>query len=195
MPSVRTAVAQARRRSGAIPWGGRMAKKPKKAEEPDEASAGSEEGGEMKPARSRKLVIFGALGLVLLSALGGGGYYFLLHDKKDVPEAHKAAKPVAFVDIREMVINLANEPNQERPKFLKFRVSLEVKDAKLIPDIQPLLPRVEDTFQVFVRELRASDLDGSAGVYRLREELLRRVNVAVYPARIDAVLFKEIIVQ
>jgi flagellar protein FliL len=94
-----------------------------------------------------------------------------------------------------MVINLANEPNQERPKFLKFRVSLEVKDAKLIPDIQPLLPRVEDTFQVFVRELRASDLDGSAGVYRLREELLRRVNVAVYPARIDAVLFKEVIVQ
>jgi flagellar FliL protein len=57
------------------------------------------------------------------------------------------------------------------------------------------LPRVEDTFQVFVRELRASDLDGSAGVYRLREELLRRVNVAVYPAKVDAVLFKDIIVQ
>ena len=70
-----------------------------------------------------------------------------------------------------------------------------VEEKKLVAEIQPLLPRVEDTFQVFVRELRASDLDGSAGVYRLREELLRRVNVAVYPAKVDAVLFKDIILQ
>ena len=102
---------------------------------------------------------------------------------------------MAFLDIREMTVNLANEPNQDRPKVLKFRAALEVKDKKLVAEIQPLLPRVEDTFQVFVRELRASDLDGSAGVYRLREELLRRVNVAVYPAKVDAVLFKDIILQ
>jgi flagellar protein FliL len=172
-----------------------MAKKPKKAEEPDDAS--SEEGGEgAKPGRSKKkLLIVSALALAVFSGLGGGGYYFFLHGRKEAPEAAKTVKPVAFVDIREMVINLAHEPNQERQKFLKFRAALEVKDAKLLTDIQPLLPRVEDAFQVFVRELRASDLDGSAGVYRLREELLRRVNVAVYPAKVDAVLFKEIIVQ
>jgi flagellar FliL protein len=58
-----------------------------------------------------------------------------------------------------------------------------------------LLPRVTDIFQVFARELRASDLEGSGGIYRLREELLRRVNVAVYPSKVDAVLFKEVIVQ
>jgi flagellar FliL protein len=58
-----------------------------------------------------------------------------------------------------------------------------------------LLPRVEDIFQVFVRELRASDLEGSGGVHRLREELLRRVNVAVAPTRVEAVLFKDVIVQ
>jgi flagellar protein FliL len=106
-----------------------MAKKPKKAEEPEEASATADEGGEAKPGRSRKLMIFSALGLLALSALGGGGYYFFLHEKKDAPEPQKATKPVAFVDIREMVINLASEPNQDRPRFLKFRVSLEVKDA------------------------------------------------------------------
>ena len=46
-----------------------------------------------------------------------------------------------------------------------------------------------------LRELRPSDLDGSAGLYRLKEELTRRVNVAIAPSRINAVLFKEIIVQ
>jgi flagellar FliL protein len=46
-----------------------------------------------------------------------------------------------------------------------------------------------------LRELRTTDLDGSAGIYRLKEELARRVNVAIHPARVDAVLFKEILVQ
>ena len=59
----------------------------------------------------------------------------------------------------------------------------------------PLLPRIEDQFQVFTRELRTTDLEGSAGVYRLKEELLKRVNIAIYPAKIDAVLFKEILIQ
>ena len=104
-------------------------------------------------------------------------------------------KPAAFVDVRELVVNLAPEPNQERARFLKFRVALEVGDPKTLPSILPYLPRVEDALQVLVRELRASDLEGSAGLYRLREELLRRVNVAVYPAKVDAVLFKDLVVQ
>jgi flagellar protein FliL len=171
-----------------------MAKKPKKAEEP-EVAAPPEDGQEVKPGRLRKLAIFGGIGLAALSALAGGGYWFFANGKGETGEAPKNAAPVAFLDIREMTINLANEPNQDRPKVLKFRAALEVKDKKLVAEIQPLLPRVEDSFQVFVRELRASDLDGSAGVYRLREELLRRVNVAVYPAKVDAVLFKDIILQ
>ena len=87
------------------------------------------------------------------------------------------------------------EPGQEKPKFAKLKIALELKDAKVEAEVKPLLPRIEDTFQVYMRELRASDLDGSAGIYRLREELLRRVNVAIYPAKVDAVLFKEVVVQ
>ena len=58
-----------------------------------------------------------------------------------------------------------------------------------------MLPRVLDTFNVYLREMRPSDLEGSAAFYRLKEELMRRVNVAIYPAKIDAVLFKEALVQ
>jgi len=39
-------------------------------------------------------------------------------------------------------------------------------------------------FQTYLRELRPSDLEGSAGLYRLKEELTRRVNVAIAPSRI-----------
>jgi len=38
-------------------------------------------------------------------------------------------------------------------------------------------------------------LQGAAGMYRLREELLTRVNAAVRPAQVRDVLFKEMVVQ
>ena len=58
-----------------------------------------------------------------------------------------------------------------------------------------MLPRVMDAFQTYLRELRPTDLDGSAGLYRLKEELTRRVNASIAPSRVNAVLFKEIVVQ
>jgi flagellar protein FliL len=169
-----------------------MAKKPKKQED-DEENEGQE--AEAPSNKKRLIIIGGAAGLALLLA-GGGAFLFLGGSQAD-PEAaaRQAPRDVAFVDVREMVVNLAPEPNEERGRFLKFRVALEVSDPGAVGVIEPLMPRVEDTFQVFVRELRASELEGSAGVYRLREELLRRVNMAVHPARVDAVLFKEVVVQ
>jgi flagellar FliL protein len=72
---------------------------------------------------------------------------------------------------------------------------LEVADQKIADDIKPVLPRVLDSFQTYLREMRSTDLEGSAGLYRVRDELTRRVNLAVAPSRINAVLFKEIVVQ
>jgi flagellar FliL protein len=169
-----------------------MAKKPKK--EPQTEGAG--DSAEATPAgggRKKKLLIGGLA--ILLFGGGAGGYLLFAREHKAEQGHVEVKKPISFVDLREMTVNLAAEPNADRQRFLKFRVALEVGDPKVASDIQPLMPRVEDTFQVFVRELRASDLEGSAGAYRLREELLRRVNIAVYPAKVDAVLFKDIVVQ
>jgi flagellar FliL protein len=168
--------------------------------ENEDAPEDDAEGAALESAQGggkKKLILIGAAGIVALSLVGGGGYFFFLRAKPDeaAEQSSAAKKPVGFVDVREMTVNLASDSAQDRARLLRFKVSLEVKDPKLIPDIQPLMPRVEDSFQVYVRELRASDLEGSAGLYRLREELLRRVNYAVYPAKVDAVLFKEIIVQ
>jgi len=171
-----------------------LAKKPKTSDVANadgaDAEARTAEGGGRK-----KLILLGGLGLLLLGGGGAGGYAYWARSTTEGAHAAPAAKPAAFLDIREMVVNLADEPNQDRQRLLKFRAALEVRDAKIVSDIQPLLPRVEDAFQIFVRELRASDLEGSAGVYRLREELLRRVNMAVYPAKVEAVLFKDLVVQ
>jgi flagellar FliL protein len=170
-----------------------MAKKPKK----DEPEA---EGGEHAPKGGKKKLIMIGGGVVLLALLGGGGWFFFL--KKPSAEqiaaieaAKNAKKPVAFVEMKDMMIGISSGGQQERQPIMKVKVVLEIADAKVSDEIKPLLPRVEDAFQVFMRELRPSDLEGSAGMYRLKEELLRRVNITVYPAKIDAVLFKELLVQ
>lgn len=109
--------------------------------------------------------------------------------------AAAAKKQITFVEMKDMMIGISAGPQQDRQPIVKIKVVLEIADPKTSDQVKPLLPRVEDAFQVFMRELRPSDLEGSAGMYRLKEELLRRVNVTVYPAKVDAVLFKELLLQ
>ena len=96
-------------------------------------------------------------------------------------------------NLQPMMVNLSSEEGGQG--FMKLTIALEVADEEMMTEIQPRLAKVIDAFQVYLRELRKSDLEGSAGIYRLKEELLRRVNLAIYPAHVESVLFKEILVQ
>jgi flagellar protein FliL len=168
-----------------------MAKKKK----PDAAEG--EEGAAAAPKSKKKLMMIGAAVAVLIAAGGGGWFFFMKkpHADSEMTATPGAAVPGAVIDLEEMKISLAAGPGEERQAFLKMRVALEVKDADAAKLVEPLLPRVVDSFQVFMRELRPNDLDGSAGIYRLKEEMMRRVNVAVYPHKVEAILFKELLVQ
>lgn len=104
-----------------------------------------------------------------------------------------AAGAAVFYDLPEMLVNI-NTAGRTR-NFLKMRVSLELANEIDINRVENVLPRIVDNFQVYLRELRLEDLQGAAGMYRLREELLNRVNAAVRPAQVKDVLFKEMIVQ
>ena len=77
----------------------------------------------------------------------------------------------------------------------RVKIVLELPEQAMAAQITPVIPRVMDTFQTYLRELRPTDLEGSAGLYRMKEELTRRVNAAIEPARVNAVLFKEMLVQ
>ena len=145
---------------------------------------------------SRKVMIIAAAGLLVLGGGGGAYFYFFSGSEHEAPAKHaaKPAKPATFVDLPDVLVNLSSGAN-ERTQYLKVKIVLEVPTPEVVAEIQPLMPRVLDTFQTYLRELRPTDLDGSAGLYRLKEELTRRVNAAVAPNRVTAVLFKEIIVQ
>jgi len=176
-----------------------MASKPKKADREkagvDEAEAGAD--GEPAAASKRKLplklIIMASAGLAVLVGVGIGAY-LMFAGGKDGAVAAAPTKPPAYVDVPEVLVNLSTA-GSDRTQYLKVKVVLEIPDAALSPQIESTMPRVMDAFQTYLRELRPTDLDGSAGLYRLKEELTRRVNTAIAPSRITAVLFKEIVVQ
>ncbi|HYD30402.1 MAG TPA: flagellar basal body-associated FliL family protein [Azospirillaceae bacterium] len=155
-----------------------------------------------KKFSGKKLVLFVILPLLLLIGAGLGIYFSGVLDavgkkeehaiEEETPPVDPHAAPV-FFDVPEMLVNLNS--TGRRPTFLKISVALQLTRPEDVPELQKTMPRVIDNFQVYLRELRLEDLRGSAGIYRLREELLRRVTAAAYPVKIKDVLFKEMLVQ
>ena len=105
---------------------------------------------------------------------------------------NKAGMPT-FYELPEFLVNLNTDG--KGLSFIKMTVVLELASQKDSEQISALQPRVVNDFNTYLRELRSSDLAGSTGLERLREELLMRVNKSVSPIQVSDILFKEIIVQ
>ncbi len=181
----------------------------------DAGAAGGGGGGGGK----KKLLLLIVVPLVLVLGGAAAAYFTGLADpllamfKKEAPAeegapaeaGHEAAPAKAaegegaattqavMYELPEMLVNINTAGRTKN--FLKIKVSLELTNADDINRIENVKPRIIDNFQVYLRELRLEDLQGAAGVYRLREELLNRVNVAARPAVVKDVLFQEMIVQ
>jgi flagellar FliL protein len=99
----------------------------------------------------------------------------------------------SFYTLPDLIVTV-NAGGGRRSQLL-LKLTLEANDPAVFDSLDAYLPRITDQFQMFLREMRIDDLSGSAGDYRIRRELLRRVNMSVYPETIDAVLIEEFIVQ
>ena len=169
------------------------------------AKTAEEEGsGSAKRLSGKKLVLFFILPVLVVVGTATGVYFSGLADPylseyfptqggdgKNKPR--KITRSAVFFDLPELLVNLNS--TGRRTNFLKISISLELEKQSDIEQLELLLPRIIDSFQVYLRELRVNDLRGSAGIYRLREDLLRRVSEAVKPVKVNDVLFKEMLVQ
>ena len=135
------------------------------------------------PTGKARSALIGVLGLLVVAGGAGGADSSGLFDGLFSDDA-SIYQPVdvVFYDLPEMVVNL--DSGTKKPAYLKIHLSLELDEGADMETLQRLLPRVVDQFQVFLRELRVDDLSGSAGIYRIKEELLRRVSIAVYPVEV-----------
>ena len=158
----------------------------------------SEEGEGAAPAKKprKKIVLIAGLALVfVLGCLGGAYGVYMMFDSPTSYSGGGDAKALKsiYYTMPEFLVNLNTGGKQT--SFLKTTVVLELSHQTDVPLIEANLPRLFDTLNTYLRELRASDLAGSAGIQRLREEMLLRANQVMSPVKINDILFKEIVVQ
>ena len=162
----------------------------------DALGDGDDEPTRKKKLSGKRLTLFVILPLLLFGAGAGayfGGLLEPLLEEGGGEASRREAKPAIYYDLPELLVNLNS--GGKRNIFLRLKVSLEIEDADAVERLDLVLPRIIDNFQVYLRELRLDDLNGSAGLFRLKEELMVRVNAAVTPVRINDILFREMIVQ
>ena len=179
------------------------------------------EDGEGAPAKKKftpKMMIIAGVAAVLV--LGGGGTAGFLMLKPKPDEAHAGKKPdkkkekekkgdkegaktlgevregpdgILFYTMPNVVVNMQTADG--RATFLKLKLTLEVPDQATVDLLEPNMPRLQDMFQTFLRELRPEDLQGSQGSYQLRMEIQRRVNLVIAPSKVNAVLIEEMLIN
>ncbi len=194
------------------------------AEAPEGAEGAEGEGGGKKKLPLKMLIIGGVGALVVLGG-GGTAAFMMLAPKPDPAAAEAGGKKkeekkkdekkkeekggkegekgapvvregpdgVVFYTIPDVVVNMQTADG--RPTFLKLKLTLELPDEGAVEELDPNMPRLQDMFQTFLRELRPEDLSGSQGSYQLRMEILRRVNLVISPSKANAVLIEEMLIN
>ncbi|SDG93520.1 flagellar basal body-associated FliL family protein [Pelagibacterium luteolum] len=163
----------------------------------DIAEADGNEGALAAPKKggSKKLLMIGG-GVAALLLVAGGGAFFLMGSGSDTSDASAETAGVTqtyFYELPQITVNLNAEAGAAA--YLRMTIALELTNESMVSTVEPRMARVLDAFQVYLRELRRSDLEGSAGLYRMKEELQRRVNLAIYPATVENILFQDILIQ
>ncbi|MEZ5841812.1 MAG: flagellar basal body-associated FliL family protein [Hyphomicrobiales bacterium] len=160
-------------------------------------AVGETEGRPVKFGK-RKLIVIIAAAVVVLG--GGAGAYLTgmvggadTEVAADDGHGGKAAPQPVFYPLPEMIVTI--NTGERKSTFLKLRLNIEVGSAPETKKIDPLMPRVTDVCQVFLRDLRLEDLQGSAGTARLRSELLRRISLALAPVTVKDVLIAEMMIN
>jgi flagellar FliL protein len=191
-------------------------------EAPEGEAADGEEGEGVKPKKKLSMMMMLIAGAGALVVLGGGGgaAFVFLKPKPDAAHAEKGGKEkkakhgkeekggkgkegasavregpdgVLFYTLPDVVVNMQTADG--RPTFLKLKLTLELPDQEAVDGLEPNMPRLQDMFQTFLRELRPEDLSGSQGSYQLRMEILRRVNLVIAPSKANAVLIEEMLIN
>jgi flagellar FliL protein len=152
------------------------------------------------PAKSGRGKLILLIGLPLLLLLGGGAVAVLTGvvpmagaATDAVAEDALASADVVFVDMPDLLINL--NVSGRRLRFLKIATALEVRGEDQAEQVRQLLPRIVDSFHLYLRAISPEELQGAEGAYRIKEELLARTNDAVRPIEVQDVLVRELLVQ
>ncbi|WP_299147343.1 flagellar basal body-associated FliL family protein [uncultured Tateyamaria sp.] len=141
------------------------------------------------------------IGLVAAIAAGGGSFYATFSGLVLAPESAIAAAAssaemnalpkVTYVEMDPLVISL--DPTSHS-RHLRFRAQLETP-YQYADEVRSALPRVIDILNGYLRALEARDIEDSASLFRIRAQMLRRVQAVTGPGRVNDLLVMEFVLH
>lgn len=166
------------------------------AEEEDAVEGEEDEA----PKKSSKMPMI--IGLVLMLALGGGGFFAVYSGMILAPsnnaEMEEELEPeteplpsVSFVPVDPLVINLGSASSS---RHLKFRAQLEVEPGAE-EEVTSMLPRVSDVLNGYLRAVEVTELEEPTALIRLRAQMLRRIQIVTGEGRVRDLLVMEFVLN
>ena len=172
-------------------------------------SGGVDKGGTSDPAadaagptpkRKKKLMLIVGVVVALLVVAGGLGAPGMLPFLHHAPPAKKKTETTAamsdtpvFIDLPEMIVNLDAGPRRET--FAKVQCRVEAASAADGALVTKSTSQIIDMLQTYLRAMRPEELKSGVGLYRLKEAFLARAMIVVPSARLNDILFEELIIQ
>ncbi|MCA3244124.1 MAG: flagellar basal body-associated FliL family protein [Alphaproteobacteria bacterium] len=171
----------------------------KTAAAPEGGAAPAAEGApEAGNGKQKKLLMLASAALAVIGVIVAVGVFFVFGGKKAENPGEKPAAEVgemATFDVPEFTLNLLTDEQGGGPRFLKIQLALELQNQADSANMTKLLPRLQDDWGNFLRQLRPTDLQGSAALQRLKEGLLRRATQTLEPVEVRAVYIRDMLVQ
>jgi flagellar FliL protein len=170
----------------------------------EETEDAGETAESAKPGRRKTLfIIIGAALLVVIGGVAGAWFTGLLDPVVAMMTGEPAETATTEKDLPagRGSTSTCRDPGQShtgsrtKSTFLKMRSAWNCRTGKDRAEGRAQMTRIMDPTTSSCASFASRTLKGSAGMYRLREELLARVAVAVAPVQVNDVLFKEMLVN
>lgn len=160
-------------------------------------AAAGEEGTEPAGAKRKSpLRLYALIGLVLLGALGGGGWFLAARMRAPAEAPEAEAKPPAPVKatlfLGSVVVNIG--PPESR-RYLKVGVELGVPDGKDTKEVEEHKAQILDLLISVFATASLEVLGSEEGRGSLKKALVERIHEELRLEKVSRVYFTEFLIQ
>jgi len=125
----------------------------------------------VKP-KSKKLLLI-IIGVLILGAAAGAGWYFMKGSKHTEEPKAVVAEPPTFLVLDPFTVNLQHE---ESDQFLQIGITLRISSAELADKVRQNLPEVRSRLLFLLSSKRPSELMPLEGKKKLSREIIVETN-------------------
>ena len=149
----------------------------------------------------KKKIMFYLIPAIILIGVGVGSIViFFTKVGSDKPQPYDVVtqknadgsgeSTTVFYTLPEIQANLRT--SNDVLETIQLKINLELPSVDSIAIVDGMLPRINDIIISHLTELMPEEVSGSEGIYSLKAELLRRINLMVAPLKISNLNIKEI---